>query len=965
VFGACEVRATVVTASSPSQVAWTSRGISHVFFDDATALKTEAYFPVAGTYTLVCTATDGTGSSSAEMTVNVAEVGSKPIPDIAYYSVKGKSKAAYGESVYSKNIYLYFTDYFNGSVGFDDVFKTGYFDGTYAISSSATDYFWQMQKSSGGAFALSGIGGEPAALTFAAWINGDLRTDDPDREILLAFQTSGAYVSLERGDGDAYPYDADGKRYVRVWTTDASFGTWSWQTESAICPTSGWNHIAVVMDRSASDAAPKVFLGGVEQPVAVLSTAKNKTLRSIAGSTIMFASSKSGASCFGSYGGRMSDIRLYGWELGESDLQTLALADGAKSFAPYVEVVGDSECGPGRELALGVTAVETYPADAVCSLQWSVVGGDATKVTIGTPTAAQPKVVISALGDYVLRLVATAGGKSTTIDHPVHVTYSFLSNAGADQVVTGSSTWLSGETVYPNATATDYVVTSAWRQVSGPVAEIESPETPLSAVSLSGEGVYRFELTAVSTLGTYCSTVTVTRVASAPGNLPPVLETKVTASNGCVRGSAQLTASAVDPDQSPSAHVRIRWFRLSGPGGVFFDNAVASETGVKFTCVGNYVIGCEASDGDLAVTNSIPLTVEVLGDKQDPDLFLYPLKSSNLQSQYDARGRTYLWPYNKPISDAGYFAGTYGLSCPTPSSAVSPINMPTVPNPEALAFAAWINMDTMTNANGRLIGILNAFYAGVQKDASSDRYRLYVGLGNGMSESCTWQSEYVLPATGWHHFAAEAVTGSDGNGVGKLWLDGVPLELTAPASSVPVRLGTYIYLGNRYNTVAAGNMAFSGMMSDIRFYAHELGDIDIQKLQNEKDFENRAPEIYKTAVWPAKLERKTWYQLPYEAFDDGLPTSGTFSATWAVTAGDASKVVFGKCDGGDAVATVMPDVATASSPSLQVDATEVDRIKFLTGGVYELTYTVTDGQYVLVRRVTQEVRSIGLAVIVR
>ena len=947
--GCVEVRAKATGATVPVYEWTVVSGPDHVFFGNASAAATEAYFPVVGDYVIGCKLSDGEYSVTAELPVAVTALGDKPLGHLAYYKMTNRSKAQYGTGPAAlAPHYIYFTDYFDNEVAFEDAFKTGYFPGTYALYTPAASYFWQVAQ-----FTMSSLGDDPLALTFAAWINGETRTtEDPETEQLFSIDTSGVNFSLYKGDGATYPQAADGKRYLQLKWADASSGWWTWQTKDPVCPVSGWQHVGFAVSRSASSVTPAIYLNGVAQELVQVAVGKSETHRTIGGCSVYFASGYNSSTCFL---GLMTDLRLYGRELGPCDMKTFAHADDTKTFAPVV--VGQDETLdvlPNAKTRFAAR-VSTYPAGADVSAEWSVVGGDASKVVISDPSALQPVVSFAALGDYALKLTVSNGSESSEKTYPVSVSYASLVRAGADQTVTHPSTWLEGVLDWNKVgDGGDFAVTSQWTQVSGPAtAEILHADRALSEVTLPELGEYVFRLTAVNSYGTYADDVVVTRLAEAPGNQAPVLTVGSYASNdvatarGYVRGTVGLKATVADPDAYPSATPRLRWFRQSGPGGVFFDDATAAETAARFSAVGDYVIGCEASDGDLAVTNVLGLTVEVIGDKPDPDGFFYRFTSTG-QSIYDERHRTRVWGSGVYVWEDGRFPGTYGFRCPGNATTFSLINV-NFPAPQGSAFACWIETHDMTNDTSRFINSLNSFWFGVTKsngaaapESADGNYYLQCGFGNGQSENGWTSKKAVVPHDGWNHVAASWDWTNGYSAIPVVWLNGERVELNDTGLSGSIAWGTnYMYLGNRYSSEAAGSKQFPGIMSDVRFFVHGIGDKDVEKLLNEKNLLNHAPECYRTGELPPVWTTRTWYDLPYEAFDDGLPEGDVMTVQWSVTKGNAANVVFS-------------DATSAAS-----------RVKFRAGGEYELTLTVSDGQYERTETVKAGMPVKGLCIIVR
>ncbi len=69
-----------------------------------------------------------------------------------------------------------------------------------------------------------------------------------------------------------------------------------------------------------------------------------------------------------------------------------------------------------------------------------------------------------------------------------------------------------------------------------------------------------------------------------------------------------LNASASD-DGEPSGTLTLQWIMVSGPGSAFFGNTNVASTNVTFSAAGTYVLRLTASDGTLAASDDVTVTV--------------------------------------------------------------------------------------------------------------------------------------------------------------------------------------------------------------------------------------------------------------------------------------------------------------------------------------------------------------------
>ena len=82
--------------------------------------------------------------------------------------------------------------------------------------------------------------------------------------------------------------------------------------------------------------------------------------------------------------------------------------------------------------------------------------------------------------------------------------------------------------------------------------------------------------------------------------------------------TAQLSASAQD-DGLPAGSINLAWSVQAGPGPVAFGDTTQPATTAAFTLPGEYTLQCVASDGDLAATNTLLVTVRPPGSLADSD----------------------------------------------------------------------------------------------------------------------------------------------------------------------------------------------------------------------------------------------------------------------------------------------------------------------------------------------------------
>src|SRR5438128_8958929 len=124
-------------------------------------------------------------------------------------------------------------------------------------------------------------------------------------------------------------------------------------------------------------------------------------------------------------------------------------------------------------------------------------------------------------------------------------------------------------------------------------------------------------------LGISCALVALALVPAAPSahaqlppppplpgvNLAPVV---IAGSDQVITlpGSATLTGAAIDDGQpDPPGVLTTTWSQVSGPGTVSFSNASALNSTATFSASGAYVLRLTVSDGALAVSDDVAVTV--------------------------------------------------------------------------------------------------------------------------------------------------------------------------------------------------------------------------------------------------------------------------------------------------------------------------------------------------------------------
>jgi YD repeat-containing protein len=186
-------------------------------------------------------------------------------------------------------------------------------------------------------------------------------------------------------------------------------------------------------------------------------------------------------------------------------------------------------------------------------------------------------------------------------------------NAGVDQAIT-----LPNNAVIVNGSASDdgkpkgSALATGWSKVSGPgEVSFANANQVVTSATFSAVGTYVLRLTANDSLLTASDEVIITVNSPANGNRPPVVNAGADQSGAvCL---VALSGSATDDGLPEGNTVAFSWTMLSGPGTATFANANQATTTASFSAAGTYLLRLTASDGQLAGSDDLSVTVSVPG----------------------------------------------------------------------------------------------------------------------------------------------------------------------------------------------------------------------------------------------------------------------------------------------------------------------------------------------------------------
>jgi RHS repeat-associated protein len=246
------------------------------------------------------------------------------------------------------------------------------------------------------------------------------------------------------------------------------------------------------------------------------------------------------------------------------------------------------------------------------TFHWSFVsrpaGSQATLVNDTTPGAA---FTVDLPGRYAVQLVVNDGtvdSRSDTVSIDTRNSRP-VADAGADRTV------LVGETVQLDGSESfdvdDDPLTFRWSFVSRPTgstAALSDVAAPAPTFVADALGLYVVQLIVNdSTLDSAPDTVAITAEAR-PINQPPSVDAGADQTI-TLPGAAALTGTVTDDGLPPGSSVTVQWSKVSGPGSAIFANARTPHTTATFSDAGTYVLRLTASDGQLAASDDVTVTV--------------------------------------------------------------------------------------------------------------------------------------------------------------------------------------------------------------------------------------------------------------------------------------------------------------------------------------------------------------------
>jgi len=289
---------------------------------------------------------------------------------------------------------------------------------------------------------------------------------------------------------------------------------------------------------------------------------------------------------------------------GATNNDTVKVTKEAKNIGPIANAGPDITT---TERVVPISGSQSTDADGtITSYVWSKVSGP--RGSIVDSRQAKTRVSLTSDGTYIFQLTVTDNDGATNSDTitiikgPANV--GPTANAGADSTTTEDSVLISGvKSTDPDGTIKSY----AWSQVSGPKATISKSNQASTAVALTSNGTYVFQLT-VTDNDEAANTDTV-KIIKTAANVEPTANagSDVTTS---VALSTLDGSKSTDPDGTIKSYA---WSKTLGPKALI-KTSNQSKTMISLTSDGTYVFQLTVTDNDGASNSD---TVKIIKEAKN------------------------------------------------------------------------------------------------------------------------------------------------------------------------------------------------------------------------------------------------------------------------------------------------------------------------------------------------------------
>ena len=375
-----QLSATVTNAPGPFSFFWNQvGGTGAVTFGNSNAASTTARFSATGVYGLNLTASAGTASASAGLSVVVGPVGSLTNGLLAWWKMDETGGTTAADSS-GNNV-----------------------TGTLANVSFTSGHLSNAFYFNGSSSAATFVSPDAAQITLAGWVRADAQGNSAYPRI---FDTPG-YRLFFRFDGSG----SNGVDFATYSTVNGD-----WFSGANTISLGAWCHVAASYDRSSFTNLPALYVNGTQFSPATITTPSG-TQPSYAGTG--YIGNKSGLTR--AWIGAIDDLRIYNHLLSDAEVRVLA-AMPPTNLAPVVNAGnGQSIIWPAFVNLNGTVTDDGNPnPPGAVEIAWSQLNGPGT-ATFGNPNALSTTVGVSTPGGYVFQLAANDGQVQTVSAVTVNV----------------------------------------------------------------------------------------------------------------------------------------------------------------------------------------------------------------------------------------------------------------------------------------------------------------------------------------------------------------------------------------------------------------------------------------------------------------------------------------------------------------------------------------------------------------
>ena len=453
---AATLSATVSDDGKPAPAAlrvfWTKKsGPGGVWFEPPHAVATKAFFTAAGSYVLTCTADDGQATTSADVTVTVAdETAGAHLFDglLHYWSLDGHANPHFLDPVHPVTVFTApdykMLKYLPGKLGYGARAYAHAGTGAYFDTGVTSDEVGDPAYTS-----LSPANPPPTNdyLTVSAWIY----IDPTDTNNICGASIVGQSHTFGLRYSEKYqPSHTPNTGGFTLFQQGRSGTTTSGGIGFAMVhypvpnpsPVGRWMHICGIIARNVPDSSKwEMWYDGVKQTASAThgSTRGRTNTNTIKIGGMNYTSSTAGTGDYNAnwsvdgttanfysrtFPGIVDEVRIWQRKLTAGEIRYLAANPViAPNRAPAINSFErDTVVSATKKSKAVATAVfdDGEPAGGTLTYKWSVLSGNVAAASFGDATARETTFTATAVGTYVLQL-AVSDGERTSYSAPLTV----------------------------------------------------------------------------------------------------------------------------------------------------------------------------------------------------------------------------------------------------------------------------------------------------------------------------------------------------------------------------------------------------------------------------------------------------------------------------------------------------------------------------------------------------------------